>query len=178
MILNPKVSILIFYSFVLITLSGCQSGVRFASNSQIKENYSLNTKTDLKETNSNKQVYYNDSPLIRTANRWIGTPYCYGGSTTSCTDCSGFVCSVYKEFGIELPRTAWDQYFYVTVIDNDMVQAGDLVFFKNNGVIYHVGIYAGNNEMIHASSSKGVIKQNLDDPYFKKNFAGFGRVFN
>jgi cell wall-associated NlpC family hydrolase len=162
----------------LVIFSACQTGVRFASKTQVKESYSLNTKTNPGERKSPEQVYYKDSPLIRTASKWIGTPYCYGGSTTSCTDCSGFVSSVYREFGIELPRTAWDQYFFVTIIDNDMVQPGDLVFFKNNGAIYHVGIYAGNNEMIHASSSRGVIRQSLDDPYFKKNFAGFGRVFN
>jgi cell wall-associated NlpC family hydrolase len=178
MILMHRVSILIILCSVLVFVSGCQTGVRFASNPPAKESYSLNSKAEEKGSQANSQIYYKDTPIIRAAAKWIGTPYCYGGSTTSCTDCSGFVSSVYREFGIELPRTAWDQYFYVTVIDNDMAQPGDLVFFKNNGAIFHVGIYAGNNEMIHASSSRGVIRQTLDDPYFKKNFAGFGRVFN
>ena len=114
--------------------------------------------------------------IISFALSYLGTPYCYGGDNSECTDCSGFVMQVFEMAGIKLPRTAALQYdFGVQISDYDMVP-GDLVFFIRNSRIGHVGIYVGNNQFIHASTNKGVILQNLDDDYYRTTFAGFKRI--
>ena len=87
---------------------------------------------------------------------WHGTPYRYGGMTRRGVDCSGFV----------------EQASIGTQIDKDELLPGDLVFFKTgsgqNGL--HVGIYDTNNQFIHASTSKGVMRSSLDNVYWQKNF--------
>lgn len=114
--------------------------------------------------------------IVESAKKRIGIPYCYGGTTTKCMDCSGFVFTIYGEIGLQLPRSSSQQFFYGKEIDDDEVTVGDLVFFKNkSGNINHVGIYVGNNNVIHASSSRGVIVQPLSDSYLSSGFAGVRR---
>lgn len=125
---------------------------------------------------------YNDtyheiqSRVVEEAQKWLGVPYCYGGESHNCTDCSGFVMQVFAAVGVELPRTAARQFLSVEKIDPSESAPGDLVFFSRGGSISHVGIYTGNNEIIHASSSRGVIMQSLEDSYLRKTYAGMGRV--
>ena len=148
--------------------AGCQSSVRFAKNAHPGQSPEKKTKAEYSEYESNS--------IVDEAERWLGTPYCYGGESKNCTDCSGFVMSVYGKFGLKLPRTAREQYIFAGKVKINSKRAGDLVFFRKNGKIYHVGIYAGNNQVIHASSSKGVIKQSLSDSYLSKRLAGIGRI--
>jgi cell wall-associated NlpC family hydrolase len=83
---------------------------------------------------------------------------------------------VFEMAGIKLPRTAALQYnFGVQIGDYDMLP-GDLVFFIRNNKIGHVGIYVGNNQFIHSSTSRGVILQNLDDEYYRTTFVGFKKI--
>ncbi len=105
----------------------------------------------------------------------IGTPYLYGGTSPKGFDCSGLVQFVYKQVGIFLPRTSHAQYQSLTKIDHPEV--GDLVFFAYDKHINHVGIYVGNNKMLHApSSNKHVEIASLDSPYWQKRYAGARRV--
>lgn len=114
--------------------------------------------------------------IVSFAASFLGTPYCYGGDNKECTDCSGFVVQVFEMAGIKLPRTAALQYnFGVQIGDYDMLP-GDLVFFIRNNKIGHVGIYVGNNQFIHSSTSRGVILQNLDDEYYRTTFVGFKKI--
>ncbi|MFP4529003.1 MAG: C40 family peptidase [Candidatus Kapaibacterium sp.] len=110
--------------------------------------------------------------------RWIGVPYCFGGEDRSCTDCSGFVQSVFMSAGIELPRTAASQYENARIIPESIADPGDLVFFSEGGRVSHVGVYLGGNEIVHASSSRGVIRQSLDDYWLSSRRTGFGRVID
>lgn len=117
--------------------------------------------------------------LLREADTWIGTSYAFGGNDRSGVDCSGFVTQVYsRALDIRLPRTSWQQYEYCTPLTRDQLQEGDLVFFTVRGgsSIGHVGIYIGNDQMIHASSSKGVIISSLSLPYYTTNYYGAGRI--
>ena len=114
--------------------------------------------------------------VMEECSRWIGTPYCYGGESRDCADCSGFVMEVFRAAGIVLPRTAQQQFSYASLIGKDELLPGDLVFFNNGSGIGHVGIYSGGGEMIHASSSIGVTRSSLSEVYYSSRFAGCGRV--
>ncbi len=111
-----------------------------------------------------------------------GSRYIFGGTSRSGFDCSGFVRYILSHTqGVDLPRTATDQYYHGTPIERDQLQPGDLVFFRNTYKpgISHVGIYTGNGNFVHAANShKGVREDSLDEPYFVKHYAGARRVAN
>ncbi|MDX7999410.1 endopeptidase [Xenorhabdus sp. Reich] len=105
--------------------------------------------------------------------QWHYTPYRYGGMDRRGVDCSGFVYRTFHDrFNIQLPRTTSEQTKLGTRISKDDLMPGDLVFFKTgsgeSGL--HVGIYDTNNEFIHASTSKGVIRSSLDNVYWRRVF--------
>lgn len=94
--------------------------------------------------------------LINTAKKYMGVPYVWGGESPKGMDCSGFTLYVYKDFGVRMSHFAATQATYGKYVPYGSLRAGDLVFFagSGSGAITHVGIYIGNNEFIHASSSK------------------------
>jgi cell wall-associated NlpC family hydrolase len=97
------------------------------------------------------------SSILATARSGIGTPYVYGGTSTSGWDCSGFVQWVYAQHGINLPRGAADQAAAGTVIPRSEAQPGDLVYKPG-----HVGIYAGGNKFVDAGNKRvGTSERNI-----------------
>ncbi|MCM1348995.1 MAG: C40 family peptidase [Firmicutes bacterium] len=117
--------------------------------------------------------------LLKEADSWIGTPYVWGGNDRKGVDCSGFVTQVYlKALEISLPRTSEKQMQYCSPIDKKDLLPGDLVFFTVRGGdrVGHVGIYIGNGNMVHSSSSKGVVITPLSTPYFVTNYHSAGRI--
>lgn len=98
--------------------------------------------------------------LVEYAKQFLGNPYVWGGtSLTKGADCSGFVLSVFKKFGVKLSRTAAAQSTHGTKIKASELQPGDLVFYGNaSGSINHVALYIGGGRVIHASSPKSGIK--------------------
>ncbi|MBP6115160.1 MAG: C40 family peptidase [Neisseriaceae bacterium] len=112
----------------------------------------------------------------------IGTPYKYGGNSTSTGfDCSGLITYVYSQaLTVSLPRTATDLAFSSRSIKKSQLKAGDLVFFNTSGnnPYSHVGIYIGDNQFVHAPSSNGTIRTaSLDNPYFAPRFSGARTFF-
>lgn len=96
--------------------------------------------------------------IVEFAVQFEGNPYVYGGtSLTGGADCSGFVMSVFKEFGYELPRVAADQCSASTQKSIEDIEPADLVFYGNGG-ISHVALYIGDGQIIHASTSASGIK--------------------
>lgn len=115
--------------------------------------------------------------LYDAINRWFGTPYLYGGCTTSGVDCSCFVGHIYQEtYGITLRRVAADIQKDVTLIPRSQLREGDVVFFTNsNGKVSHVGIYLKNDMFVHSSTSKGVSISTLSNTYWNAHFYRGGR---
>ena len=102
-----------------------------------------------------------DNAIVSYALQFKGNPYVYGGtSLTNGADCSGFVQSIFKHFGIKLPRTASAQAGAGRYVSWGELQPGDLVFYSGNGgkSVSHVAIYIGNSKIIHASTPSGGIK--------------------
>ncbi|HHY41545.1 MAG TPA: peptidoglycan endopeptidase [Thermoanaerobacterales bacterium] len=116
------------------------------------------------------------SQILDFAKTFIGTPYKSAGSSPGGFDCSGFTSYVYKQFNIDLPRVAQDQYNFGKIVSSSEAKPGDLVAFAQNGYIHHVGIYMGNGEFIHSSSTEGVVITKTNDAYWGPRLLGFSRV--
>ena len=113
--------------------------------------------------------------------QFVGYPYVYGGSSPSGFDCSGFTSYVYRQFGYSLNRSAASQLSNGTPVSMSELQPGDLVLFKKSGTgskaASHVGIYIGNNQFVHASTSTvGVIVSSLSEAYYTTGFVGGRRI--
>lgn len=146
--------------------------------------------TSLTLNNSNSDIYtYNGSQMsiydddmgksvIEEAEKYLGVPYVWGGTTPKGFDCSGFVQYVYSSLGVELPRVSQDQVNVGMPLTREQLMPGDLVFFADNGDVHHVGIYVGDGYMIHAPYTGAVISyQSIDTPYYKSQFCGGRRVY-
>lgn len=108
--------------------------------------------------------------IVDYALQFEGNPYVYGGtSLTNGADCSGFVMSVFANFGYELPRVASSQYIASQKKDISEIETGDLVFYGNSPEgIYHVALYIGDGKIIHASTAATGIKisdYDYEQPY-------------
>ena len=121
--------------------------------------------------------------VVAFAKKYLGLTYVYGGTNlNSGVDCSGFMYSVYKNFGITLNRVSRDQINNGPRVDKSDLQAGDLVFFNTGGNsrISHVGMYIGNGQYIHATNnSKNCVQiSSLNSSYSSKTYVGACRVLN
>ncbi|MDE7426464.1 MAG: C40 family peptidase [Muribaculaceae bacterium] len=118
--------------------------------------------------------------LIAEARKWTGTPYLFGGTTREGTDCSGFMMTLFNEtLGVAIPRNSRKQGEYCMSVERNRLQPGDLVFFTGRSTgeeIGHVGMYIGDNKIIHSSSSRGVIESSLDEKYYVDHLHSYGRV--
>lgn len=118
--------------------------------------------------------------VVAYAKQFLGCPYVYGASGPSSFDCSGFTSYIFKNFGYTLNRSAAGQYSNGTVIDQSQLQPGDLLVWRAYGsskTATHVGIYIGNNQYIHASSTGGCIKINdMDYASSSRYLVGVRRI--
>ena len=126
----------------------------------------------------------NGSSVVALAQQYLGTRYVYGGAAPGAFDCSGYTMYIMKQFGYNLPHTATGQWQsgYGTKVSYAEMMPGDLVFFCDPSrslgkACSHVGIYVGNGQFIHASSSKnGVIYSDLTSGYYHNYFVGAIRM--
>ena len=116
--------------------------------------------------------------ILNTALAYKGVKYVFGGATPTGFDCSGFVMYVFDKHGIKLPRTADKQYEVGRLIRNKSeLKPGDLVFFETyEKGASHVGIYQGNGNFVHASTSHGVTVSGLSENYYASRYLGARRV--
>lgn len=140
--------------------------------------------TQTRTTNTNSPPYYNSqqqasspirSTIVRNAYDNLGVPYRYGGTTRSGMDCSGLTQTVYKNSGIQIPRTTVQQRDASRTIAVRHLLPGDLIFFKTSAKSNHVGIYIGDRKFIHASTGSQRVKiDQMDQPYWRQRFVKFG----
>lgn len=110
------------------------------------------------------------------ARQYLGLPYVWGGTSPSGFDCSGLVQYVFKEYGINLPRTAAEQFRVGTPVEKVNLQKGDLVFFQTyKPGASHVGIYLGNGKMIDSNSS-GLMISDFNANYWQSRYLGAKRI--
>ena len=135
------------------------------------------SKADLQiEPEDNKSCYYTltsvqkasqeaktREAIVNFALQFVGNPYVWGGtSLTNGCDCSGFVMSVYANFGYSLPRVADAQSVYGMQIPVSSAQPGDLIFYARNGYVYHVSMYIGGGQVVHAAGRQyGIITSGI-----------------
>jgi len=167
--MNTKTLILLL--LISLLLASCQSSRRFTSEISTEKKISKSLSVPSDENLSNLQ-----KTVLNEAESLLGTPYCFGGISADCFDCSGFVSTVYQKAGINLPRTSSEQFEFGSPVTEKNKEPGDLIFFGNSKGISHVGIYIGKERFIHASTSKGVIIQSVFDDYYLNRFVGFRRV--
>jgi len=119
-----------------------------------------------------------EDKLILMAKKLLNIPYRFGGNSLLGIDCSAYVKKVYGMIGIDLPRSAREQFKEGDPIEREDLAIGDLVFFRTYASFpSHVGIYLGNDLFIHASSKERRVTINsLNTPYYFKRFIGAKRV--
>ncbi len=125
--------------------------------------------------------------VVQIARTYTGTPYRSGGNGKEGIDCSGLICQVYTELGIKVPRISWQQSEFGREIDQIKdIRPGDWIFFVpeggKEGYVSHSGIVTevrGEQDIvfIHASSSRGVVEDNLFSTYFRNRFVKAVRPF-
>ena len=137
-----------------------EEAARRAAQEAANKKMASNKASSSSQTTDGGKTYQNPtgssgSDVVKFAMQFVGNPYVYGGtSLTNGADCSGFVMSVYNNFGVSLPHSsAADRNVGAAVNGIENAQPGDIVCYSG-----HVGIYAGNGQLVHASTSKtGII---------------------
>lgn len=138
------------------------------------------TKPVTEKEQSNGRLALADK-IIKTGEKYLGTPYQYGARSgqTKTFDCSSFVQYVYKQHGINLPRSSRQQATVGKTIPRNQIQKGDLLFFRTStsgGNIGHVAIYAGNNKILHTWGPGGVRYDSLSTGWLKEGYVTAKRV--
>ncbi|WP_251130910.1 SH3 domain-containing C40 family peptidase [Exiguobacterium sp. s189] len=136
---------------------------------------SLSSSTATTKATASKGSTDARSKLVAESKKYLGTPYRYGGTTTSGFDCSGYTGYVYKKaIGKTLPRSSRQQYSSAKKISKSSIQAGDLVFFSHSGgTIQHVGMALSKTQMIN-SETGGVKYASFTSGYWAPRYVGAG----
>lgn len=143
------------------------------TSARLEEVKELSNSKDLSKMGINER-------LILFAKKMLHLPYKFGGNGSFGLDCSAYVQKVYSIAGIELPRSAKEQFKIGEAIDKEELATGDLVFFRTYASFpSHVGIYLGNSLFIHASTrSKKITIDSLESPYYLRRFIGAKRLID
>ncbi len=162
---------------------------KYLANQQEHVEFFLGSATPTLRDRSLEPSVYNGTPMslydesiggaaVAEAQKYLGVPYVWGGTTPKGFDCSGLVQYVYKSLGITINRVSQDQFKQGAYVTREQLMPGDLVFFEDNGDVHHVGLYVGDGYMIHAPYTGAVVSyQSIDTPYYASQFCGGRRVY-
>lgn len=118
-----------------------------------------------------------NNAIVNTAQKFLGVPYVWGGTSPSGFDCSGLMQYVFAQNGIVIPRTSQEQSRAGVPVGKSELQPGDMVFFSNEGLNDHVGMYIGNGQFIHAPHTGDVVKiSDLNSAWYTQHYSGARRV--
>lgn len=139
-------------------LQRAEAEARQRAEVQVQQISSVKPSASLPAVNATTLPFASDKAkaVIANAQNYLGVPYVWGGTTPSGFDCSGLTQYVYRSVGVNLPRVSRDQQNFGTPISPSQVQPGDLVFIGKPA--YHVGIYIGNGQYLHAPQTGDVVK--------------------
>ena len=182
---SVRISLLVLIIFSIVSCAGpSRTGRDYTRNHSRAKTYRSNpSRQPASRTTSTASVTKNKMPvsearqsLIDYAKKHLGTPYRYGGKDPSGFDCSGFTQYVYRTQGLTLPPNSSAQSKFGNRISPFRAKPGDLIIFEDRGRVQHVGMIVsatpGGVEMIHASSSQGVVIENVtQSSYWKKRMA-------
>ena len=113
---------------------------------------------------------------VNVAARQVGVPYRYGGNTRSGFDCSGLVQYAWAKAGVGIPRTTSEQWRQMSRVRSTDLRKGDLLFFRIDGRVSHVGMYMGSGRFVHApSTGRKVSVASLESGFYKDTFVGATR---
>ncbi|MFC3395945.1 bifunctional murein DD-endopeptidase/murein LD-carboxypeptidase [Brenneria rubrifaciens] len=119
------------------------------------------------------------SKLLNQYASWKGVRYRLGGDSRRGIDCSAFVQRTFREqFGMDLPRSTYEQRDIGEKVARTKLRPGDLVLFRAGSTGRHIGIFLGNNQFVHASTSSGVMISNMGDTYWNKRYQEARRVLS
>ncbi len=108
----------------------------------------------------------------------VGVPYRYGGATPGGFDCSGLVQYAYSRAGVSVPRTTGQLWSVAKPVSQRDLEAGDLLFFRIDGKMSHVGLYLGERRFVHApQSGRSVSVASLDAPFYRSALIRAGRLY-
>lgn len=122
----------------------------------------------------------NKEAFVQTVRKFSGTIFILGGISRWGVDSSGLVYICSKINGVDIPRQIENMRKYGTTVNENNLQVGDLIFFSSDSLkedVYDVGVYFGDNQFVHSSTSKGVITETLEDSYFKDRICDIKRIF-
>ena len=118
-----------------------------------------------------------ESKLEQSVNKYLGTPYEWGGTSTSGMDCSGFTQRVFQDQEMLIPRTSQQQFGVGHEVAQDNLRPGDLLFYNTTGSgVSHVGIYMDDTQMAHASTNDGVEYADFSTDYWQNKYIGAKRI--
>ncbi len=176
-----------FWAFTIV-FSSCKNTKNITSAKDATNDKETETKNNI-SSKKKIQIKYSEQLGVQKENitnielysfidEWMGVPYKYGGKTKEGVDCSDLtviLCKTVYNKTIEVPSSKI--YSQCKPIDLKEIQEGDLVFFKIDGdKISHVGVYLQNNKFVHATTKKGVMINDLNEPYYKKYFYKAARI--
>lgn len=144
------------------SVSGSNTGNSSSNSSSNSSRSYLNRLSYANNSNTSSGGSSKGRQIVAAAKQYLGTPYVYGGTSSSGVDCSGLVQLAAKASGIDIPRTTYDQINVGQAVSKNNLQEGDLVFFRGSGgstsAPGHVGIYIGNGQYIQAPKTGDVVK--------------------
>ncbi len=162
-----KLFTILFVLVILLYFGGCSG-----KDSANIETHKKNSPKTISDDKIKKMI-------LKEFNKWEGTPHKMGGYSKKGIDCSGFAHYMYKKlFDLDVPRTTKLFLKHGLKIKKSKLKPGDLVIFRPPTYPRHVGIYVGDHQFIHASTSKGVMISNLNNPYWLKHFLMSRRVLH